>query len=83
MNNKEPMINLKEVLGFIIFMLCVYILFISVQTIDMISKRLDRVNVEYQFVVTDDSISVYDDNRVVGTVKIEGQLDSLIIADNK
>lgn len=83
MNNKEPMINIKELLVSVMFILCVYTLFMSIQTIENINNRLDRVNVEYQFVVTDDSISVYDDNRVVGTVKIEGQLDSLIIADNK
>ena len=38
---------------------------------------------EYQFIVTDDSLTVYDGDRTVGTVKIQGQLDSLIIEDNK
>jgi hypothetical protein len=42
---------------------------------------------EYLFVVTDDSITVYDRQmdceRIVGTVKLEGQLDSLITADNQ
>ena len=37
----------------------------------------------YQFYVTDDSITVYDYGRIVGTVKLEGQLDSLIIDDNQ
>ena len=37
---------------------------------------------EYQMNVTDDSITVYDGARIVGTVKIEGQLDSLINFDN-
>lgn len=37
---------------------------------------------EYQMNVTDDSITIYDGNRVVGTVKIQGQLDSLITLDN-
>jgi hypothetical protein len=44
---------------------------------------MDRANVEYQFVVTDSTITVWDDNRWVGTVKLEGQLDSLIISDNQ
>lgn len=37
---------------------------------------------EYQMNVTDDSITVYDGARTVGTVKIQGQLDSLITLDN-
>jgi len=28
-------------------------------------------------------ITVYDNNHIVGTVKIEGQLDSLIMLDNQ
>jgi hypothetical protein len=46
-------------------------------------ERIDRANVEYQFVVTDHTITVYDRNRIVGTVALEGQLDSLIKADNQ
>lgn len=45
--------------------------------------RYGRADVEYQFVVTDDSLTVFDKDRVVGTVKLEGQLDSLIINDNQ
>lgn len=38
---------------------------------------------EYQFTITDDSISVHDFDRYVGTVKIEGQLKQLINKDNE
>ncbi len=39
---------------------------------------------DYAFDVTDDSIFVYtEDNKLVGGVKIEGQLDSLVTADNE
>lgn len=38
---------------------------------------------EYQFTITEDSISVYDFDRHVGTVKIEGQLEQLLIKDNE
>lgn len=38
---------------------------------------------EYQFTITDDSISIHDFDRYVGTVKIEGQLKQLIDKDNK
>ena len=46
--------------------------------------RVDRQNVEYQFVISDkDSITVFDKERFVGVVKLQGQLDSLIIKDNQ
>jgi hypothetical protein len=38
---------------------------------------------EYQFTVTEDSISVADFGREVGTVKIEGELKNLINKDNE
>lgn len=37
---------------------------------------------EYQFTITDDSITVTDFGRYVGTVKVEGQLEQLLIKDN-
>lgn len=52
-------------------------------SINALNARVDRANVEYQFVVVDSTITVWDRNRHVGTVKLEGQLDSLIIADNQ
>ena len=70
------------VTGFL-FSLCLYLSYRSIKTMESINNRVDRANVEYQFVITDSLITVYDANRVVGTVKIEGQLDSLITADNE
>ena len=43
---------------------------------------LEQNPAEYQFVVTDDSITITDFGRKVGTVKIEGQLKELINKDN-
>jgi hypothetical protein len=40
-------------------------------------------NEEYQFVVTDDSVSVTDYDRHVGTIKLDGELEKLINNDNK
>jgi hypothetical protein len=62
---------------------CLYVCCKAVDALDSINNRMDRANVEYQFVVTDSTITVWDDNRWVGTVKLEGQLDSLIISDNQ
>ena len=67
----------------IVLTLCVYMLFRSFGELKSINDRLDRANVEYQFVVTDSAITVWDKNRWVGVVKLEGQLDSLIMADNQ
>jgi len=38
---------------------------------------------EYQLDVNWDSITVYDGLKTIGTVKLEGQLDSLILEDNR
>lgn len=46
--------------------------------------RCEHPNREYSFDVTDDSIFVYtEDDKFVGGVKLQGQLDSLIIEDNR
>lgn len=38
---------------------------------------------EYQFYVEDTSIAVYNNDRYVGCVPLQGALDSLITADNE
>ena len=38
---------------------------------------------EYQFIVTDDSITITDFGKEVGTIKLEGQLKELINQHNK
>jgi len=38
---------------------------------------------EYQFIVTDDSVSVSNFGKPVGTIKLEGQLKQLIDQDNE
>lgn len=46
--------------------------------------RCQHPNREYSFDVTDDSIFVFtEDDKFVGGVKLQGQLDSLIIEDNR
>ena len=60
-----------------------YLFYQSINALENINDRLDRNSVEYQFVVTDTLMTVYDHNRVVGTVRIEGELENLIIADNQ
>jgi hypothetical protein len=57
--------------------------FTSNDTIYIGALETETNSPEYQFTVTDDSISVQDFDRYVGTVKIEGQLKQLIDKDNE
>jgi hypothetical protein len=69
--------------GIVLLTITAIVSYKSISALQSVSARLDRTNVEYQFVVTDSTITVWDHNRPVGTVRLEGQLDSLIIADNQ
>jgi hypothetical protein len=69
--------------GIVLLTITAIVSYKSISALQSVSARLDRANVEYQFVVTDSTITVWDHNRPVGTVRLEGQLDSLIIADNQ
>ena len=63
---------------------CICIMmYICFDALEGVNNRLDRANSEYQFVVEDSDLIVYDGNRVVGRVKIEGQLEELITEDNQ
>ena len=74
---------IKNIIISILLLTSIYLSFRSINTLESINARIDRDNVEYQFVVTDSTITVWDDNRFVGTVKLQGELDSLIVADNE
>jgi hypothetical protein len=74
---------IKNIIISILLLTSIYLSFRSINTLESINARIDRDDVEYQFVVTDSTITVWDDNRFVGTVKLQGELDSLIIADNE
>jgi len=58
-------------IGFVIGAACIY------------TDTKSHFPTEYQFTVIDDSISVTDFDREVGTVKLEGQLKQLIDKDNE
>lgn len=74
---------MKEVILGFMCTLCCIIAIVSLRTLDKINERLDRKSVEYQFVVTDTMMTVFDGSNVVGTVKIQGQLDSLLVDYNE
>jgi hypothetical protein len=76
-------INKKTIMkGFIVGVLCTMCIW-GMLELESIKERIDRINVEYQFVVTDDSLSVYDANRYVGSTMLEGGLEHLINNDNQ
>lgn len=73
-----------------IFTICIALflllgLYFSVKNtaeIKSIKERMDRQDVEYQLIIEDDSLIIFDKDRFVGKVKCQGQLDSLLIEDN-
>ena len=68
----------------IFLLISLYVSLYIIKRVDGINDRLDRANTEYQFIIDDeDSIIVFDKERLVGSVKLEGQLDSLMIKDNE
>lgn len=72
-------------LGFMLA-LCLGLLVASIQNLNKVEERIERLNrmtVEYQIVITDTIVSVYDNNRFVGDIQLEGELKSLINNDNQ
>lgn len=58
------------------------VIYVTSKTLGSVEDRFDRLNTEYQMVVTDSTVTVFDANRVVGTVKLEGELCDLMVSDN-
>ncbi len=50
--------------------------------LNAVNDRINRQNFEYQLVIDDDSIILFDKNRPVGKVKLEGDLEVLLMEDN-
>lgn len=74
-----------NILSFLIVLLLLVGLFISFNTVremNNITHRIDRSNYEYQLVIQNDSIMVFDKNRPVGKVKLEGELKNLLVEEN-
>jgi|688.fasta_scaffold189662_4 hypothetical protein len=71
-------------LAIVIFLLVgLYLSMKITSDLNALRERVDRNNYEYQIVIEDNNtIIVFDKERHVGTVKLEGALDSLLTADN-
>jgi hypothetical protein len=72
-----------EILGFGLLIIAVVLnlYYIGKRIVTKEPAQLDGRS--YQIDIIDDSLKVYDAERVVGTVKLQGQLDSLITEDNR
>jgi len=77
---------MKEILNIIVaalLVVAVYLSFKSAAAIQAVNNRLDRAQSEYQIVVEDSMLQVFDGNNHIGTVKLQGQLDSLLVDYNQ
>jgi len=70
---------MKDYLMGTIVVLCVLLLFIEAVK----SVRSQPDDTQFQFVVTDSMMSVYNNDVYVGTVRVQGQLDSLLVDYNQ
>ena len=60
-------------------------LFLLITCIGVLNRVKDTLvdETEFQFTITDSTMSVYNGSTYVGTVKIQGQLDSLLVDYNQ
>jgi hypothetical protein len=69
----------------IIFLFVLIGLYLSLKItkdLNAVNDRINRQNSEYQLVIDHDSIILFDKNRPVGKVKLEGDLQVLLMEDN-
>lgn len=73
---------MKDYLIGTILVLCLCLLFTSIGLVNSVKKSLPD-ETQFQFVVTDSMMTVYNGPNYVGTVKVQGQLDSLLVDYNE
>jgi hypothetical protein len=74
-----------KILSGLIFLFVLIGLYLSLKItrdLNAVNDRINRQNFEYQLVIDDDSIILFDKNRPVGKVKLEGDLEVLLKEDN-
>lgn len=66
--------------------ICIVSVTLNILQFEAIDDFVEKENYdpcEYQFTITDDSATIYDYGRKVGTIKLDGELDKLMIKDNE
>ena len=74
-----------KILTGLIFLFVLIGLYLSLKItrdLNAVNERINRQNFEYQLVIDHDSIILFDKNRPVGKVKLEGDLQVLLMEDN-
>lgn len=61
--------------------LCILLLFTCISLVNSVNHHIDET--EFQFTVTDSLMTVYNGDTYVGTVRVQGQLDSLLVDYNQ
>ena len=77
---KEKEIQIAIIVSTILSLIISCVAFSMIRNVN---KRIDRASYEYQLIVEDYSVKIFEGNRYVGTESLEGQLGYLIIADNQ
>jgi hypothetical protein len=75
--------EIKELVALSLIAFCLYIGYLSILAHRQTSERIDRANVEFQIVVEDSTITVWDKEMFIGRVKLQGELDSLMVDVNQ
>lgn len=73
---------MKDYLIGTVLVLCIYLLFLCIGLVNNVSKSTTD-DTEFQFTVTDTMMTIYNGDTYVGTVKVQGQLDSLLVDFNQ
>lgn len=66
--------------------ICIISVTLNILQFEAINDFVEKENYdpcEYQFTITDDSATIYDYGRKVGTIKLDGEFDKLMIKDNQ
>lgn len=77
---KENVFKISSLFLISISMLLSLIAFNKITATD---QRINRMNYEYQLVVEDNIVKIFDGNRYVGKALLQGELNELIISDNQ
>jgi hypothetical protein len=77
---KEKQIQIAIIVSAILSLMISCVAFNMIKNVN---ERINRSNYEYQLIVEDDSVKIFEGNRYVGTALLEGQLSDLIIEDNQ
>lgn len=75
--------NILKISYLILIAMSITLSLITFNKITTTDQRINRMNYEYQLVIEDNNVKVFDGNRYVGKALLQGELNELIISDNE